>query len=143
MKKLASRLLLSLSCCLTVLAGCILIPYAGIQMDEALFAGPYYQPVQKEFRIRLFHHNIPLMVMTYIGTLKTLIYWPLLAFFRSGFEAHPLRAAWVLRLPTVLAGALTVWFFFYLANRSAGRRTAVIAALLLATRPDVSPYQHL
>src|SRR5580704_11014213 len=100
-KKIASRLSLGFSCCLVILAGCSLIPYAGLQMDEALFAGPYYQTVQREFRIRLFHHNIPLMVMTYIGTLKTLIYWPLIALFRSSFEAHPLHAAWVLRLPTV------------------------------------------
>jgi hypothetical protein len=134
-KNLASRLSLGFSCCLIILTGWALIPYAGLQMDEALFAGPYYQTVQREFRIRLFHHNIPLMVMTYIGTLKTLIYWPLIAIFRSGFEAHPPHAAWVLRLPTVLAGALTVWLFFNLAERSAGRRTAVIAALLLASDP--------
>jgi hypothetical protein len=134
-KNLASRLSLGLACCLTILAGCALIPYAGIQMDEALFAGPYYQPVAREFRIRLFHHDIPLMIMTYIGTLKTLLFWPLIATFRSGFEANPLLAAWVLRLPTVLAGALTVFIFFYLAERSAGPRTAIAAALLLASDP--------
>jgi hypothetical protein len=104
-------------------------------MDEALFAGPYYQSVPREFRLRLFHHDIPLMVMTYIGTLKTLFFWPIFAIFRSGFEAHPLSAAWVLRLPTVLAGALTVWIFFYLADRSAGRPAAVVATLLLASDP--------
>ncbi len=135
MKNLASRLALGFSCCLTILAGCALIPYAGIQMDEALFAGPYYQPIAREFRIRLFHHDIPLMVMTYIGTLKTLVYWPLIAIFRSGFQTHPLSAAWVFRLPTVLAGALTVFIFFYLAERSAGRRAAVIATLLLSSDP--------
>ena len=135
MKNLASRLLLAFSCCLTILAGCALLPYAGIQMDEALFAGPYYQPAAREFRLRLFHHDIPLMVMTYIGTLKTLLYWPLMAVFRSDFQAHPSWAAWVFRLPTVLAGALTVYIFFYLTERSAGRRTAVVAALLLASDP--------
>jgi hypothetical protein len=134
-KNIASRLVLVFSCCLTLLAGCTLIPYAGIQMDEALFAGPYYQPAPREFRLRLFHHDIPLMVMTYIGTLKTLLFWPLFAIFRAGFVTHPLRAAWVMRLPTVLFGALTVWIFFYLADRSAGRRTAVIAALLLGSDP--------
>jgi hypothetical protein len=134
-KNLASRFAPGLCCCLPILAGCALISYAGIQMDESLFAGPYYQPVPREFRLRVFHHDIPLMVMTYIGTLKTLVYWPLLAIFRSGFEAHPLRAAWVLRLPTVLAAALTVWLFFYLAERSAGRRTALIATPLLASDP--------
>ncbi len=135
MKNLASRLALGFACCLTLLAGCALIPYAGIQMDEALFAGPYYQPAAREFRVRLFHHDIPVMVMTYIGTLKTLLFWPIIAIFRSGFHAHPLEAAWVLRLPTVLAGVLTVFLFFYLAERSAGRRTAVIAAILLASDP--------
>jgi hypothetical protein len=129
------NLSLGLSCCLTILAGCAFIPYAGIQMDEALFAGPYYQSVPREFRLRLFHHDIPLMVMTYIGTLKTLLFWPLIAIFRSGFQSNPLYAAWVLRLPTVLAGALTVWIFFYLAERSAGRRAAIVAALLLGSDP--------
>jgi Dolichyl-phosphate-mannose-protein mannosyltransferase len=134
-KNLASRLLLTFSCCLTILAGCALLPYAGIQMDEALFSGPYYQPASREFRLRLFHHDIPLMVMTYIGTLKTLLYWPLMAVFRSSFLAHPIWAAWVFRLPTVLLGALTVYIFFYLTERSAGRRAATVAALLLASDP--------
>jgi len=132
---LVSRLLLAFSCCLTILAGCALLPYAGIQMDEALFAGPYYQPAAREFRLRVFHHNIPLMVMTYIGTLKTLLYWPLMAVFRSCFQAHPSWAAWVFRLPTVLVGALTVYIFFYLTERSSSRRAAVVAALLLASDP--------
>ena len=86
MNNLASRLSLAFSCCLTLIIGFILIPYAGIQMDEALFAGPYYHSVPREFRIRLFHHDIPLMVMTYIGTLKTLLFWPLIAAFRSGLD---------------------------------------------------------
>jgi 4-amino-4-deoxy-L-arabinose transferase-like glycosyltransferase len=73
--------------------------------------------------------------MSYIGTLKTLVYWPLIAIFRSTFEAHPHSAAWVFRLPTVLAGALTVFVFFYLAQRSAGRMPAMVAALLLASDP--------
>ena len=135
MKNLASRLLLAFSCCLTVVLGCALVPYAGIQMDEALFAGPYYQPAAREFRLRLFHHDIPLMVMTYIGTLKTLLYWPLMAVFRSHFAAHPSWTPWVFRLPTVLLGALTVYVFFYLAERSVNRRTATVAALLLASDP--------
>jgi 4-amino-4-deoxy-L-arabinose transferase-like glycosyltransferase len=104
-------------------------------MDEALFAGPYYQPAAREFRLRLFHHDIPLMVMSYIGTLKTLLYWPLMAVFRSDFQAHPTWAPWVFRLPTVLLGALTVYSFFYLTERASSRRAAVVAALLLASDP--------
>lgn len=126
---------LAISCLLTLTAGCFLIPYAGIQMDEALFAGPYYQPVSREFRLRMFHHDIPLMIMTYIGTAKTLLYWPLIAIFRSTFAAHPRAAAWVFRLPVVLAAALTVFVFFYLTERATSRRAAIVAALLLASDP--------
>jgi len=102
-------------------------------MDEALFAVPYYQPVAREYRLRLFHHDIPLMIMSYIGTLKTLLYWPMIAIFRSSFQAHPLYAPWLFRLPMVLAGALTVFVFFYMAERSTSRPT--VATLLLASDP--------
>jgi len=134
-KNLTSRLCVALSCTLTVLFGCLLLPNAGIQMDEALFAGPYYQPVAREFRVRLFHHDFPLMVMTYIGTLKTLLFGPLIAVFGPKFEANPHLAAWVIRLPTVLAGVLTVFIFYHLARRSTDGRTAAVAALLLGSDP--------
>jgi len=104
-------------------------------MDEALFAGPYYQPMAREFRIRVFHHDIPLMIMSYIGTLKTLLFWPLIAIFRTSFQAHPAWAAWVFRLPVVLAAALTVFIFFYLTERAVSRPAAVVAGLLLASDP--------
>lgn len=135
MKNLASRLFVALCCCLPVAAGCALLPYAGIEMDEALFAVPYYEPTDHAFRLRLFHHDFPLMIMTYIGTLKTLLYWPFVALFGSHFPAHPLYAVWLTRLPMVLAAGLTIFVFFHLAERCAGRWTAGIAALLLASDP--------
>jgi 4-amino-4-deoxy-L-arabinose transferase-like glycosyltransferase len=112
-----------------------LIPYAGIQEDEALFSIPFFQPTAREFRVRIFHHTIPIMVMTYVGTLKTWIYWPLVRWFGS--------SVWAVRLPVVLAGAITVFVFYHLI-RSAwvqsgdGPRAAFAAAagaLLLATDP--------
>ena len=50
--------------------GLMFVPLAGIQNDEAIFTTPIYQNVF-EFRIRAFHHNFPLMLMSYLGTLKT------------------------------------------------------------------------
>src|ERR1700675_4199187 len=67
--------------------------------------------------------------------LKTLLYWPLMAVFRSHFAAHPSWTPWVFRLPTVLLGALTVYIFFYLTDRSVNPQTAIVAALLLASDP--------
>ena len=67
------------------------------------------------------------MVMTYIGSLKTLLYWPI---FRI-LGANP----WTLRLPVVLLGAITIFVFFRLANASGGPRAAAIGVFLLATDP--------
>jgi hypothetical protein len=132
-KNLGLRLWIAVCCCLPILIGCVFIPYAGLEMDEMLFALPHYEPAL--FGIRLFHHNIPLMLMTYVGAVKTLLYWPLFAIFQSSFERHPQLAVWVMRLPMVLVGSLTVYVFFHMVERSDGPRTAVIAALLLACDP--------
>ena len=109
-----------------VVAGLLFIPFAGIQDDEALFSVPIYQDYF-EFRIRAFHHPIPLMLMTYLGTLKTAIYWPILKIFHGG--------AYSVRLPMLLLGAVTVFFFFRLADTIQERRVAWIAAVLLASDP--------
>jgi hypothetical protein len=104
-----------------------IIPYTGIQNDEALFAGPLNQHINRDFRARLFHHDIPLMVMSYIGTLKTLLYWPIFAWLGA--------SVWTTRLPMVFAGAITIFLFFRLAIRAAGPYAALLAVLILATDP--------
>jgi hypothetical protein len=107
-----------------------MIPYAGIQDDEALFAIPLWEPLGRHFELRIFHRHLPLMLMSYLGTLKTAIYWPVLRLFGSSI--------WVLRLPVVLAGAVTIYFFFQLLRRSVFRRpmaTAILGSFLLATDP--------
>ena len=67
------------------------------------------------------------MVMTYIGSLKTLLYWPIFRIFGAG--------PWTVRLPVVLLGAITIFVFFHLARVVRGGRAAVIGAFLLATDP--------
>ena len=113
-------------CAAFFLLGSLFVPYAGLQNDEALFSIPIYQNYF-EFRLRAFHHQIPLMLMTYIGTLKTALYWVILRLFPADVYS--------VRLPMVFLGALTVFFFFRLADSLGGRRMAWIAALLLASDP--------
>ena len=108
--------------------GLAFIPLAGVQNDEALFAAPLYQQNARQFCITVFHKQIVLMVMSYIGTLKTALYWPILAVFGAN--------VWSVRLPVVLAGAVTVCFFYHLVKISAGPKAALLAALLLATDPS-------
>ena len=80
--------------------------------------------------IRTSHHDIPLMVMSYVGALKTWLYWPLVHWFGS--------SVWTIRLPMALAGGVTVFLFYHLILGSGGPRPAFAAAfgaLLLATDP--------
>ena len=70
-------------CLLFVGLGLVFVPRAGIQDDEALFTVPIYQNYF-QFSIRPFGHDIPLMIMSYVGTLKTLLYLPILDLFPAG-----------------------------------------------------------
>src|SRR5512135_2800441 len=117
MPRLLSRAGLA-ACCLFILLAAQIIPYAGIQADEALFSAPLFPHISKDLRLPLLPHPVPLMVMTYVGSLKTLLYWPI---FRI-FGVSP----WTVRLPMVLLGAITVFFFFRLADATGGARAAVI-----------------
>ncbi len=76
-------------------------------------------------KVSVFHHQIPLMLLSYLGTAKTWLYAALFHFWRPS----PLS----LRLPVVLIGALTLWALYQLMSLLAGRIPAVVACLLLAT----------
>src|SRR5207244_2867084 len=96
---------------------------AGLQNDEALFASPLYTNINQDLSI----HYVPLMVMSYLGTLKTLLYGPWLWLVGANL--------WTIRLPMVLAGAATICLFFHLASPLIGRLGAFCGAFLLATDP--------
>ena len=127
MKDLTIRFPVLGACCLYILLGAAVIPYAGVQNDEALFGNPIYFLNPKEFCVTIFHQKFVLMAMSYVGTLKTLIYLPILAAFGGN--------VWSIRFPMVLTGALTIYVFYYLALRLSDRTTALIAIALLATDP--------
>ncbi len=107
--------------------GTLLIPYAGLQADEMLFAGPLHGATNEAFGTRLLDHVIPLMLMSYLGALKTFVYWPLFWIRTASIYA--------IRLPMVLAGAITIVIFYKWAGLFAGARAALLAAVLLATDP--------
>ena len=102
-----------------------MLPYPGIQNDEAFFAAPLYRPYSWYSKIRISHHSVPTMLTSYLGALKTWIYAPL-------FRMWP-PSVLSLRLPVLLVGAATIWLCFLLMCRVCGRRSALAAALLLAT----------
>lgn len=106
------------------LVGQAFIERAGVNSDEALFISPLLAP-RKAIYVRLFHREWPMMLMTYLGTLKTLIYKPIIAIFGCNL--------WSLREPPLLAGAFTVVLFFLLLRRVSGELAALIGCGLLAT----------
>ncbi len=116
------------SCALLfILLCCALLPYPGIQTDEALFAGPYYQAYPALDGFVAFHHHVPTMLISYLGALKTWLYYPIFKFFTP--------TVWSLRLPMVLLGGLSVWLFTLFLARLHGEAAAWFGGLLLATDP--------
>jgi 4-amino-4-deoxy-L-arabinose transferase-like glycosyltransferase len=77
--------------------------------------------------VELFGRPVCLMIMSYIGALKAWLYAPLFALWPP--------SVWSLRSPMVAAGAVTVVLFAALLGRVAGRRAAIIGAVLLASDP--------
>ncbi len=106
-------------------AGQFFIPLLGIQNDEALFASPLLQPKSWEYAVHVGKSQWALMLMTYLGTLKTLLFKPLLRWFGTGVFS--------IREPMLLAGAASVWLFYCLLRRIAGERAAVVGCCLLGS----------
>lgn len=121
-----SRLLCPvLSMLVFLLTGLALLPYPGLQNDELFFSGPLYNADAAYYRIEIGAQKIPLMVMSYTGALKTWLYAGLFEFVAPN--------EWSVRLPMLLAGALTIWLTWCWVRRIAGARAAAIATVLLAT----------
>lgn len=106
--------------------GMIVIPLAGPQQDEALFTRGILPPVYVHSAS---HRNpdVAFMLMPYIGALKIWLYKPIFAIAGASL--------WSLRLPVLIAGAVTVWLTFLSARRFLPQWWAAIAALLLAADP--------
>ncbi|MEP6963217.1 MAG: glycosyltransferase family 39 protein, partial [Acidobacteriota bacterium] len=105
----------------------LFIPLAGIQNDEALFSSPLYANINQDLAAKLWRFEMPMMVMTYLGSLKSLLFWPILSLFGANL--------WSIRLPVVLLGAASVSVFYHFLRNTIGPRAALAGAFLLATDP--------
>jgi hypothetical protein len=114
-----------IACSFFVLAGLAFFPLLGIESDEALFANVFFKPRGAGYSYRLGHAELPLMVLSYLGTLKSWIYVPIYGVFGRGVGST--------RVPVILAGAATVWLLYQLLVKISGYRAALIGCALLAT----------
>jgi hypothetical protein len=121
------RTILVLALCLLyfIVAGLILIPYAGFQHDEVVFAQPLYEHGVTFYSKQLAGMWVPMMINSYAGALKTWIYLPILRLWTP--------SAYSLRVPAMLIAALAMVLFWPIMVRAGGTRAATIAMVLLAT----------
>ncbi len=108
-----------------VLVGALIIPYPGIETDEALFASGVFAPAAMAEHMEVFGQPVVLMLMSYLGGLKAWLYTPIFGI----FNASP----WSLRLPVLLLGAFGLWLLFRYLNRIGGRTAALAGVLLMAS----------
>lgn len=113
-------------CLLTFGMGLAFLPIPGLHYDEILFLHPFLNDWAL-YRQRWFGQEYPLMVMSYVGALKTWLAWPLYTWLAP--------SAWVVRLPTLLLGCLNVWLLYRLGAKLWHRRAGLLAAALAATDP--------
>ena len=108
-----------------VAAGMLFVPRLGIEADEAIVANGLYSHGAAWYSWRIADHEVPVMLISYLGALKTWFYKGLFLF------AAPRPT--ILRLPMLLFAAASLWLFFELLNSTIGSRAAWIGTLLLAT----------
>ena len=83
------------ACLFFLLAGQAFLPLIGIEDDESLFAWPLFSPLGAIYHYAFFQWHPPIMLMSYLGCLKTWLYEPLFGRFGTG--------VWTLREPMLLA----------------------------------------
>lgn len=113
------------ACLLFCATGGGFLSLLGLQNDESLFANAVFKPYAVAYTFGVAHSRLPLMLMSYLGTLKSWIYRPVFQLFGTGVFA--------MRAPMLLAGTVSVWFFYLFLRRAAGQRAAIIGCGLLAT----------
>lgn len=106
-------------------SGLVFVPRLGIEVDEAIIANGIYDHGSPWYSWHFGQNELPIMLISYLGALKTWMYNLLFLF----TPPRPMA----LRLPTLLLAAATLWIFFALLDRTVGRRAAWVGTVLLAT----------
>ncbi len=116
------------ACGFTLVMGLLFLPLAGLHYDEILFLHPFLFDWSL-FRAPIARTDIPLMVMSYVGALKTWLYWPLYTYLPP--------SVWTIRLPMLLLATGNVWLIYRLGRRLWDPRAGWLAAALAATDPTL------
>jgi 4-amino-4-deoxy-L-arabinose transferase-like glycosyltransferase len=107
--------------------GLVFISYPGLQNDEALAASPLFRLANAMDHVTIFGHDVPTMLMAYLGCLKTWIYAIVFRLFAPSYIS--------IRFPALIIGSAIVWILFLFMEEIHSRGAAWMAALVLATDP--------
>lgn len=107
------------------LSGLALIPYIGIQTDEALFGSVLFDNPSVLFSISVFKKKYALMVMTYLGTVKSALYWVIWKLFDPDVYS--------VRVPALAIGTASIVSFHMFLRLATNVRVAWLGTALLAT----------
>ena len=101
-------------------------PYPGLQADEVVFVTPFYSWKHTAICVAFWiASQIPVMSVDYLGTLKSLLYWPVFKIWAPN--------DWSIRVPVCMVSVGTLLIFGSLVRRAAGPGIAILACLLLAS----------
>jgi Dolichyl-phosphate-mannose-protein mannosyltransferase len=101
------------------------LPYPGLQADEVVFVTPFIRGNTPLYAWHFGSLQIPVMSVDYLGTLKSLLYWPV---FKIWAPNH-----WSIRVPVCIVSIGTLLVFGSMVRRAAGPGVAILACLLLAS----------
>jgi hypothetical protein len=116
-----------------ILFGLLLIPMAGLEVDEVMFAKALLVPRGGVAWFSFYHHYYPSMLMSYVGALKSFIYAPLAIL--AGPPLWP--SVWAIRLPMLLLAAVTSGLAGRLMWRISGATAAVCMVCILGTDSSI------
>ncbi len=124
-KSRAWRLLVVLAVVFFVVAGCLLMPLLGLEEDEVAFMVCLWDPASALTNLSIFHHKLPLLLVSYAGLIKTWLYAPVFRVF--GYHIPSIR------LPGILLAAFTIILVGQFMKRISGLPAQLVTVGLLAT----------
>lgn len=109
----------------------IYLELPGLECDETIFVNPALgnlDGTSMAWHLPVGRFDIPIMIMRYIGAVKSYLYAPIFALFGTSVTT--------VRLPVVLLGLVTLGFTYATVRAMLGREIALLSFVLLATDPS-------
>lgn len=105
--------------------GFSLVSKAGFQSDEVMFVYDLWHPEAAAAQWSLLGHAMPVMLMPYLGALKSWVYAPIFHFMAV--------SSWSLRVPSLLLSTGTILLSAFLITKIAGKTAGLFLLWMLAT----------